>query len=796
MTFYEKVHAVSINEAEEQKLKYKDNAHKVNDMHMYEKVRKKENRICFWCACRGHIMQACFVYKSGQPPHIYGNKPWRVRMRYIEKPNNSFSDDKLQRSEKPDIYIPPPFLDNSKFKSTDDQYNNFKDDFKYFYGNYKHFKPIVFEKYKIFVDELRSLLEHEVSKLHKSTNVKLDKPNIEPPPRKFVYRSRVFINSKYKYKNAWNKDVLSNEYANESVENKDVVSKKDKSVSHTLHVESENSERELEVMSAPSLNNKHTVVVRDKDTELKLVNSKATLSEKILYTAAYENSERNNSTSVEHHVNPEKVNLRIAKNTNSRQSKDILNDETCKHDEQSVSCVSKVFFTNSHDETCIVKHADMSKDKNIECSSTSMSSEQSNEHTYKDFEVMEKSRSSTHSKVHKKNKLPFVSKEINENHEHSSEFFVSSPEDCNVNKTPDNDFEDHISITDDDIRRVPSKESNFGDKKLISIKSNEYKKFPLSPLYKKVHVEIDDLRETKRDESKYVVIFLEHATQYVEVIPVENLESETVVAACKDFAEWRKPKILCVKEHAIFANEKFYKFAKEREIKISYPNPLHFTDNALIDRSFARILSVLEACIKGKILDYEEYLQRIVLTINDEKDKETGFSPNFLMHGKDTCMSNDIDLEKNRIGGLNCHRVSFLPMQKRNSRVGSSKILPPPPYYDDKVPGVRRNQYEEPGTSQKSRSAAPTARDFVVDEESDEENDEESERDITDSDESDGGPSAATSAVIRTNSRRKRRNFPENTDVFMKGKRRPTPTTATKSRKENTQTVSHTHNFF
>src|SRR5271154_6307541 len=135
------------------------------------------------------------VYE-GQPPHNYGNKPWR-RKRYIEKPNNNFSDDKLQSTKKPDIYIPPPFLDNSKYKCTDEQYNNFKDDFKYFYGNYKHFKPIVFEKYKIFVDELRSLLEHEVSKLHKSTNVKLDKPNIEPPPRKFVYRSRVFINSKY-----------------------------------------------------------------------------------------------------------------------------------------------------------------------------------------------------------------------------------------------------------------------------------------------------------------------------------------------------------------------------------------------------------------------------------------------------------------------------------------------------------------------------------------------------------------------------------------------------------------------
>src|SRR5271154_2511411 len=415
MTFYEKVHAVSINEAEEQKLKYKDKVHKVNDMHMYEKVRKKENRICFWGACRGNIMRACFVYKRGQPQHIYGNKPWRVRMRYIEKPNNSFSDDKLQRSEKPDIYIPPPFLDNSKFKSTDDQYNNFKEDFKYFYGNYRNFKPIVFEKYKIFVDELRSLLENEVSKLHKSTNEVINKPNNMPPPRKFVYRSRVFINSKYKYKNAWNKDVLCNEYANKNVENKDVMSKKDKSVSHTLHVESENSERELEVMSAPSLNNKHTVVVRDKDTELKIVNSKATLSEKILYTAAYENSRKNKS--VEQHVNPEKVNLRIAKNTNSRQSRDILNDEACKHDEQSVSCVSKVFVTNSHEETCKVKHADMSKDKNIECSSTSISSEQSKEHTYKDFEVMEKSMSSKHSEVHKKIKFDFVKEWINENHE-------------------------------------------------------------------------------------------------------------------------------------------------------------------------------------------------------------------------------------------------------------------------------------------------------------------------------------------------------------------------------------------
>src|SRR5271154_3330109 len=708
MTSYEKFYAVSINESKEQKLKYKDNVHKVNDMHMYEKVRKKENRICFWCACSGHIKKSCLGYMSGQPPHNYGNKPWR-RKRYIEKPNNNFSDDKLQSSEKPDIYMPPPFLDKSKNKCTDEQYNNFKKDFKYFYGNYKNFKPIVFEKYKIFVEELRSLLEHEVSKLHGSTNVVVDKPNIEPPPRKFVYRSRVFINSKYKYKNTWNKDVSNNEYANENVENKDVMSKKDESVSHTLHVESENSERELEVMSAPSLNNKHTVVVRDKDTELKIVNSKATLSEKILYTAAYENSRKNKS--VEQHVNPEKVNLRIAKNTNSRQSRDILNDEACKHDEQSVSCVSKVFVTNSHEETCKVKHADMSKDKNIECSSTSISSEQSKEHTYKDFEVMEKSRSSTHSKVHKKNKLPFVSKEINENHEHSSEFFVSSPEDCNVNKTPDNDFEDHISITDDDIRRVPSKESNFGDKKLISIKSNEYKKFPLSPLYKKVHIEIDDLRETKRDESKYVVIFLEQATQYVEVIPVENLESETVVAACKHFVELRNPKILCVKEHAIFANEKFYKFAKERDIKISYPNPLHFTDNALIDRSFARILSVLEACIKGKILDYEVYLKQIVSNINDEKDKETGVSPNFLMHGKDTSMSNDLHSDRDKVGRNKCRVKFFSPMQKRNSCVGSSKFLPPPPYYDDKVPRVRRNEYEEPGTSQKSRSAAPTARD-------------------------------------------------------------------------------------
>ena len=142
------------------------------------------------------------------------------------------------------------------------------------------------------------------------------------------------------------------------------------------------------------------------------------------------------------------------------------------------------------------------------------------------------------------------------------------------------------------------------------------------------------MRETPRG-NKYLLVFLDHFTRWVEVIPCPNRLAATVADAFKSRIITRHscPEVLLSDNAAEFTSEVLEKLCKFYGTKKIQVTPYKASSNGAVERANQKILGILRTMVTSMTEDWDRYIDDVQLVINNSVNVTTSESPHYLLYG-------------------------------------------------------------------------------------------------------------------------------------------------------------------
>ena len=176
---------------------------------------------------------------------------------------------------------------------------------------------------------------------------------------------------------------------------------------------------------------------------------------------------------------------------------------------------------------------------------------------------------------------------------------------------------------------------------------------------------------TKRG-NKYVLVCIEHCTKWVELIPLPSKSSEGVARAFLDIiSRYGVPGVVLTDGGTEFQGE-FQILLTQQQIT----HRVTSRDNPQADGLAERMVQTLKQSLRRCLLDqswgipWDDILPYVAMGYRISKQKSTGFSPYFLLYGRDPLFPSTIQhLEENQLNLEDTNTKLMLELAKR------SKIL-------------------------------------------------------------------------------------------------------------------------
>ena len=136
-------------------------------------------------------------------------------------------------------------------------------------------------------------------------------------------------------------------------------------------------------------------------------------------------------------------------------------------------------------------------------------------------------------------------------------------------------------------------------------------------------------------ENKYLLVFIDHLTRYVEIIPVKNRLASTVAEALKHriIARHSCPQVLISDNAQEFTSELLQKLCDFYDIKKVEITPWKPSSNGAVERANGRIKTVLRTVITPDTVDCDVYIDNVQMVLNNTVNSTVGESPHFLLYG-------------------------------------------------------------------------------------------------------------------------------------------------------------------
>lgn len=183
----------------------------------------------------------------------------------------------------------------------------------------------------------------------------------------------------------------------------------------------------------------------------------------------------------------------------------------------------------------------------------------------------------------------------------------------------------------------------------INKKTNQKAKAPLGQYHagapmERVHMDIlGPLVESKRG-SKYILVLIDQFTKWIECYAIPNQTAQTTATVMADnfISRFGYPNMIHTDQGRHFDGNLFREVCELLEITKTRTTPFHPSSNGQIERYNAVIIQMIRCFLKGNQEDWDKNLQQLVGAIRSTENRNTGYTPNMLMLGREIQLPVDV----------------------------------------------------------------------------------------------------------------------------------------------------------
>eukprot|EP00731_Ephydatia_muelleri_P006147 Em0003g395a len=151
------------------------------------------------------------------------------------------------------------------------------------------------------------------------------------------------------------------------------------------------------------------------------------------------------------------------------------------------------------------------------------------------------------------------------------------------------------------------------------------------------------LPESRRG-NRYILVAGDHFTHWMEAYAIPNQEAETVAQKLTEelFFRFSPPEQLHSDQGRQFESELVAQICKILNISKSRTTPYHPQGDGLVERFNRTLLDMLATTAERKPFEWEDHLQRVCFAYNTSVHPTTGYTPFFLMFGRQARLPLDL----------------------------------------------------------------------------------------------------------------------------------------------------------
>ena len=144
--------------------------------------------------------------------------------------------------------------------------------------------------------------------------------------------------------------------------------------------------------------------------------------------------------------------------------------------------------------------------------------------------------------------------------------------------------------------------------------------------------------------SKYVLVAVDYFTRWVEAYGIPNQEAMTVARKLVDemFCRFSPPEQLHSDQGRQFESALVKEICNILGVKKTHTTPYHPQGNGMVERFNRTLLDMLSTTVGKHPSNWEQNIRRVCLAYNSSVHASTGFSPFFLMFGRQVKLPVDL----------------------------------------------------------------------------------------------------------------------------------------------------------
>ena len=178
-------------------------------------------------------------------------------------------------------------------------------------------------------------------------------------------------------------------------------------------------------------------------------------------------------------------------------------------------------------------------------------------------------------------------------------------------------------------------------KSCLSVKGAPPKSAPIAnyPLpfkpFSRVHMDILGVLPTcTSTKNKYILVFKDYLTRYVEITPLQNRETKTIANALLQciIKPHSTPDVLISDNAAEFTSSLLKELCEMWNIKKAEIVARHPSSNSICERENAKIENYLRHFVSSNQHDWDQYLPFAQIALNTTYNTSIGTDPHFLLH--------------------------------------------------------------------------------------------------------------------------------------------------------------------
>ena len=173
-------------------------------------------------------------------------------------------------------------------------------------------------------------------------------------------------------------------------------------------------------------------------------------------------------------------------------------------------------------------------------------------------------------------------------------------------------------------------------------KTNKKPRFNLGQYHastplEKVHIDLLGPFPTSTNGNNYILSIVDQFTKWIEIFPVKSQTSEETAKTIVDgfISRFGCPIEIVTDQGKCFESNLFQAICNILNITKTRTTPYHPASNGQVERYNRVILAMIRCTSKDKASEWDENLQQLAGAIRSTENRHTGFTPNFLMFGRE-----------------------------------------------------------------------------------------------------------------------------------------------------------------